>query len=40
MRKIIKIIKRLIEKVSMDKITHFFAGATIAESIGVFLGNS
>ena len=37
MRKIIKIIKRLIEKVSMDKITHFFAGATIALSVTLIL---
>ena len=33
MRKINKIIKRLIENVGIDKITHFFAGSTIAESI-------
>ena len=29
-RKINKIIKRLIEKAGIDKVTHFFAGATIA----------
>lgn len=37
MRKINKIIKRLIEKVGIDKITHFFAGATIALSVTLIL---
>ena len=37
MRKINKIIKRLIENVGMDKITHFFAGATIALSVTLIL---
>lgn len=33
MRKINKIIKRLIKKVGIDKITHFFVGGTIALSL-------
>ena len=37
MRKINKIIKRLIEKVGIDKITHFFVGATIALSVTLIL---
>ena len=37
MRKINKIIKRLIENVGIDKITHFFAGATIALSVTLIL---
>ena len=37
MRKINKIIKRLIEKVGIDKITHFFAGATISLSVTLTL---
>ena len=37
MRKINKIIKRLIENIGIDKITHFFAGATIALSVTLIL---
>ena len=37
MIKINKIIKRLIENVGIDKITHFFAGATIALSVTLIL---
>lgn len=37
MRKLNKIIKRLIENVGIDKITHFFAGATIALSSTLIL---
>ena len=37
MRKINKIIKRLIENVGIDKVTHFFAGATIALSVTLIL---
>ena len=37
MRKINKIIKILIEKVGIDKVTHFFAGATIALSVTLIL---
>lgn len=33
------IIKRLIENIGLDKITHFFAGATIALSATIFGGN-
>lgn len=33
MIRINKIIKRLIENIGIDKITHFFAGATIALSV-------
>ena len=32
-----KIIKRLIWKVGIDKVTHFFAGATIALSVTLIL---
>ena len=32
-----KIIKRLIENIGIDKITHFFAGATIALSVTLIL---
>ena len=37
MIRINKIIKRLIENVGIDKITHFFAGATIALSVTLIL---
>ena len=37
MRKINEIITKLIEKVGIDKITHFFAGATIALSVTLIL---
>ena len=37
MIRINKIIKRLIDNVGMDKITHFFAGATIALSVTLIL---
>ena len=37
MRRINKIIKKLIENVGMDNITHFFAGATIALSVTLIL---
>ena len=37
MRKINKIIPKLIEKVGIDKITHFFAGATISLSVTLIL---
>ena len=37
MIRINKIIKRLIENVVIDKITHFFAGATIALSVTLIL---
>ena len=37
MIRINKIIKRLIEKVGIDKITHFFAGATISLSVTLIL---
>ena len=37
MRKINKIIKRLIANIGIDKITHFFAGATIALSVTLIL---
>ena len=42
MIRINKIITKLIEKVGIDKITHFFAGATIALSVTLilcFVGN-
>lgn len=37
MLRINKIIKRLIEKVGIDKIAHFFAGATISLSVTLIL---
>ena len=37
MRKINNIITKLIEKVGLDKITHLFAGATIALSVTLIL---
>ena len=37
MIRINKIIKRLIKKVGIDKITHFFVGATIALSVTLIL---
>ena len=37
MRKINKIIIKLIGKIGIDKITHFFAGATIALSVTLIL---
>ena len=37
MIRINKIIKRLIDNVGIDKITHFFAGATIALSVTLIL---
>ena len=37
MRKINKIITRLIDNIGLDKITHFFAGATIALSVTLIL---
>ena len=37
MRKINKIIPKLIGKIGIDKITHFFAGATIALSVTLIL---
>ena len=37
MRRINKIIPKLIRKVGIDKITHFFAGATIALSVTLIL---
>lgn len=37
MRRINKIITKLIDEVGMDKITHFFAGATIALSVTLIL---
>ena len=37
MIRINKIIKRLIENIGIDKITHFFAGATIALSVTLIL---
>ena len=37
MIRISKIIPKLIGKVGMDKITHFFAGATIALSVTLIL---
>ena len=37
MRKIIKIIIKMIDNVGIDKITHFFAGATIALSVTLIL---
>ena len=37
MRKINKIIPKLIWKVGIDKVTHFFAGATIALSVTLIL---
>lgn len=37
MRKINKIIQKLIWKVGIDKVTHFFAGATIALSVTLIL---
>lgn len=37
MRRINKIITRLITNVGLDKITHFFAGATIALSVTLIL---
>ena len=42
MRKINKIIAKLIANIGIDKITHFFAGATIALSVTLilcFIGN-
>ena len=37
MRRINKIITKLIKNVGLDKITHFFAGATIALSVTLIL---
>ena len=37
MRKIIKIIIKMIDNVGIDKVTHFFAGATIALSVTLIL---
>ena len=37
MRKINKIITKMIENVGIDKVTHFFAGATIALSATLIL---
>ena len=37
MRRINKIIARLIEKIGIDKITHFFVGSTIALSVTLVL---
>ena len=37
MRKINKIITKMIKKVGIDKITHFFVGATIALSVTLIL---
>ena len=37
MRKINKIITKMIKKVGIDKITHFFAGATIALLVTLIL---
>ena len=37
MRKINKIITKMIKNVGIDKITHFFAGATIALSVTLIL---
>ena len=37
MRKLNKIITKLIVRVGIDKITHFFAGATIALSVTLIL---
>lgn len=37
MRRINKIIQKLIWRVGIDKITHFFAGATIALSVTLIL---
>ena len=37
MRKINKTITKLIDNVGIDKITHFFAGATIALSVTLIL---
>ena len=37
MIRINEIIKRLIENIGIDKITHFFAGATIALSVTLIL---
>ena len=37
MRKINKIIAKLIANIGIDKITHFFAGATIALSVTLIL---
>ena len=37
MRKINKIITKLIKNIGIDKITHFFAGATIALSVTLIL---
>lgn len=37
MRKINKIIQKLIGKVGIDKITHFFAGATISLAVTLIL---
>ena len=37
MRKINKIIIKIIEDIGLDKITHFFAGATIALSVTLIL---
>lgn len=37
MKRINKIIAKLIGKVGIDKITHFFAGATIALSVTLIL---
>lgn len=37
MRKINKIITKLISNIGIDKITHFFAGATIAISVTLIL---
>ena len=42
MRRISKIIAKMIKNVGIDKITHFFAGATIALSVTLilcFVGN-
>ena len=37
MRRISKIIAKMIKNVGIDKITHFFAGATIALSVTLIL---
>lgn len=37
MRRINKIITKLIKSVGLDKVTHFFAGATIALSVTLIL---
>ena len=37
MRRISKIITKMIKNVGLDKVTHFFAGATIALSVTLIL---